>query len=72
MAWTAPHNKIESLPREERDAVLSLTILQEGDLSGKEHAVLDGVKGTACQYRRDDPPATETTAMNEAKYWAKQ
>ncbi len=70
--WTAPVNKMDSLPREEREAIFELPILQEGDLSGKEHVVIDSVKGTSCQYKRGDRPATKTDAMNEAKYWAKQ
>ena len=66
-----PARKIDSLSGEARHAVLELPIYNEGELAGKEHAVIDSVNGTSCQYRRSDPPATETEAMNEAKYWAK-
>lgn len=72
VGWTAPTTKIDSLSREEREATIGLPILEEEDLSGKEHTVIDGVKGTSCQYRRSAAPASETDAMNEAKYWAKQ
>ena len=72
VGWTAPANRLDSLSSEEREVILGLPILIEGDLSGKEHAVLDGVTGSSCQYTRSDPRATKTDAMNEAKYWAKQ
>jgi NAD(P)H-hydrate repair Nnr-like enzyme with NAD(P)H-hydrate epimerase domain len=52
--------------------VLELPIYTEDELKGKEHAVVDGVTGTSCQHRTDDPPATETDAINEAKYLAKE
>jgi hypothetical protein len=67
----APITKIASLSSDMRDAVVRLPMYTEGDLIGKEHAVIDSVKGTSCQYRRDDPVATETNAINEAKYWVK-
>ena len=66
-----PAKKIESLSPDARHGVLELPIYTEGDLTGKEHAVVDSVKGTSCQYAKDDPAATETDAINEVKYWAK-
>lgn len=67
----APVNKIDALSPEERHTVLELPIYNEGELTGKEHAVIDSVTGTSCQYRSRDSAATETDAINEAKYWAK-
>ena len=67
----APVTKIESLSADAGEAVVQLPIYTDGELAGKEHAVVDSVKGTSCQYRRDDPPATDTEAINGAKYWAK-
>ena len=70
LAAGVPVSMIESLPADARDAVVNLPIYTEGELTGKEHAVIDSVTGTSCQYRRDDPAATETDAIYEAKYWA--
>jgi hypothetical protein len=68
---SAPVKNIDGLSPEARRAVLELPVYNEGDLNGKEHAVIAGVEGTACRYRRWDPAATEIDAINEAKYWAK-
>ncbi len=67
----APVRKIDGLSPEARQAVLGLPIYQEGELTGKEHTVVNMVEGTSCKYRRGDPDATETDAIDEAKYWAK-
>jgi hypothetical protein len=71
IAAGAPAKKIESLSPEARHAVLELPIYNEGELTGKEHAILDSVTGTSCQYRISDSAPTETNAINEARYWAK-
>ncbi len=71
IATGAPVTKIESLSADARDAVIKLPVYTESELTGKEHAIIDSVEGTSCQFRRDDPAATETDAINEAKYWAK-
>ncbi len=71
IATGAPVTKMESLSADARDAVVKLPAYTESDLTGKEHVVIDGVAGTSCQFRRDDRAATETDAINEAKYWAK-
>jgi hypothetical protein len=63
--------KIDGLSPDERRAVLDLPIYGNSELNGKEHQVIKLVEGASCQYRREDPAATETDAMNEAKYWAK-
>jgi hypothetical protein len=70
IAAGAPAKKIESLSPEARRAVLELPIYDEVELTGKEHAVIDSVTGTSCRYRSRDSAATETDALNEAKYWA--
>ena len=70
VAAGAPARKIESLSPEARHAVLDLPVYNESELMGKEHAVIDSVTGTSCQYRSIDSAAIETDAINEAKYWA--
>ena len=71
IATGAPVTKMESLSAVARDAVVKMPAYTESDLTGKEPVVIDGVAGTSCQFRRDDRAATETDAINEAKYWAK-
>ncbi len=70
LATGAPLTKLQSLSVDARDAVIKLPAYTEGELTGKEHAVIDSVAGISCQFGRDDPPATEADAINEAKYWA--
>ena len=68
---TVPVRKLDKLSPEDRRAVLGLPIYNEEEMRGKEHAIVSGVEGTSCKYRREDPAATEIDAINEAKYSAK-
>jgi hypothetical protein len=68
---SAPVKKLDGVSPEDRGAILGLPLYNEGELAGKEHAVVNSVEGISCKYRMEDPAATEIDAINEAKYSAK-
>lgn len=67
---TAPANKLAALSPEERRSVVQLPIYNEGELSGKEYAVVNMVEGASCTNKRRDSGATQVEAIIQAKHLA--
>lgn len=67
---TAPVNQLYALSPEERRSVVQLPIYEEGELSGKEYAVVNMVEGTSCTNKRGDSGVTEVKAIIQAKHVA--